>query len=227
MNEIWKAIDGFEGSYEISNTGKVKALERVVMNNGGMQRKHERILKANYSNGHAMVILCKEGKTYPRFVHRLVACAFIPNPDNKPVVDHIDTDPTNNCVDNLRWVTVKENANNPLSRKHGSESKKGHPYWGRPLTDDERDTIRKALTGKKAGPELRKKLSESHLNSEISLQTSRRNIKKACASNVGKHRSEATKEKIGAKSRGRFKGKKWKIENGKRVWYEPSTDKKE
>ena len=111
MKEIWKNVEGFEGLYEVSNLGRVKALDRYVVNNGGLQHKKERILKQRINkNKHCTVVLCKDGKTYPRLVHRLVAIAFIPNPDNKPIIDHIDTDPTNNRVDNLRWVTQQETA---------------------------------------------------------------------------------------------------------------------
>lgn len=125
MKEVWKTIEGFEGFYEVSNLGRIKALERLVENNGGMQKKHEKILKENRSNGHSMVVLCRDKKTYPRLVHRLVAQAFIPNPENKPVVDHIDTNAFNNRVENLRWVTQQENCMNPLTREHNSKSKMG------------------------------------------------------------------------------------------------------
>lgn len=129
VQEEWKAIDGFEGFYEVSNFGKIKSLERRVMNNGGLQRRHEKILKEHHGpTGHCLVVLCKDGKTYPRLVHRLVAVAFIPNPEDKPVVDHIDTNPMNNRIDNLRWVTTKENCNNELTRKHNSESKTGRVF---------------------------------------------------------------------------------------------------
>ncbi len=162
--EVWKDIAGFEGCYEVSNLGNVKSLERRVLNNGGMQRRHEKILKAHSDKrqGHKMVMLCKDGKTYPRLVHRLVAEAFIPNPDNKPVVDHIDTDATNNRVENLRWVTQQENCMNPLTRINNSKSKMGHPYRGRPLTPEEIEKIRQANIGKKRSEETRRKLSESH-----------------------------------------------------------------
>lgn len=172
MIEIWKDIEGFEGLYQVSNLGQVKALERLVMNNGGLQHKHERILKPNASNNtHCIVVLCKEGKTYPRLVHRLVASAFIPNPDSKPNVDHIDTDKRNNHVTNLRWVTQKENCNNPLTRLHGSAAKKGHPYWGKPLSEESRKKISDALKGRKLSDEHRKKLSESHKGKRPSEET--------------------------------------------------------
>ena len=216
MKEIWKAIDGFEGLYEVSSLGRVKALDRYVLNNGGMQHKHQKILRTNVSKTkHQMVVLCKNGKTYPRLVHRLVAVAFLPNPDNKPVVDHIDTNPSNNCVDNLRWVTTKENANNPLSRVHNSESKKGHKCY---LTKHSEETKRKISESHKGVPlseEHRRKLSESHKGKTLSEER-----KAAMSKSMMGHKvSDETKEKIREKLKGVHKGKHWKIEKGKREWY--------
>lgn len=216
MKELWKTIEGFEGLYEVSNMGRIKALDRYVINNGGLQHKAERILKQNIQkNKHCMVVLCKNGKTYPKLVHRLVAIAFIPNPLNKPVVDHIDTDPTNNKVENLKWATVKENANNPLSRVNNSKSKKGHPYYGRPLTEEERKKISDANRGKKRTDEQRKKMSESHKGKKAS-EKHREAVSRA---KKGHEVSAETRDKIKEKLKSVHKGKSWKIEGGKRVWY--------
>lgn len=216
MKELWKEIEGFEGLYEVSNMGRVKALDRYVMNNGGLQHKAERILKQNIQkNKHCMVVLCKNGKTYPKLVHRLVAIAFIPNPQNKPVVDHIDTDPTNNKVENLRWATVKENANNPLSRVNNSKSKKGHPYYGRPLTEEERKKISDAHKGKKMTEEHKKALSNAHKGKK----TSEKHREAVSRAKKGHEVSAETRDKIREKLKGVHKGKSWRIEGGKRVWY--------
>ena len=105
MEELWKDIDGYEGLYQVSNLGNVKSLN---YNRTGK----ERILKpGNNGLGYLNVLLCKNGKTKTFKIHRLVANAFIPNPYNKPEVNHKDENKTNNCVDNLEWMTSKENNN--------------------------------------------------------------------------------------------------------------------
>lgn len=70
------------------------------------------------SGGYRAVVLHQDGRQARYLVHRLVAMYFIPNPENKPYVDHIDTNPTNNAVENLRWVTPGENSNNHLTLEH-------------------------------------------------------------------------------------------------------------
>ena len=221
MQEKWKDIIGFEGLYVVSNTGKVKALERLVLNNGGLQHKHERILKAHVdARGYCSVVLCKDGKTYPKSVHRLVAEAFISNLENKPYVDHIDTNPSNNYVDNLRWATQKENALNLLTRQHLSQAKMGHEYWGRPLTDEERKKISDANKGRVFTEEHKKKLSDAHKGKKLSEE----HKKKVAQSKIGTKYSEESKQKMREKALGRFKGKHWKLVGGKRVWYSEPED---
>lgn len=124
MLEIWKAIEDYEDLYQVSNLGRVKSLNYK-------RTGKERILKPGYYTkyGHQDVNLCKDGVRTMKSIHRLVAEAFIPNPENKPCIDHIDCNPTNNCVYNIRWVSHKENSNNPLSIIHQRDSKGGQPIY--------------------------------------------------------------------------------------------------
>lgn len=126
--EIWKDIDGYNGLYQVSNLGNVKSVERFRTNGKGGYIQKSRILKTGKRNGYLFVNLCKDGVVKTFKVHRLVANHFLPNPEKKPEIDHINTDSTDNRVENLRWVTHKENMNNPLSRKKQSGSMQGKKY---------------------------------------------------------------------------------------------------
>ena len=116
MEEIWKDIEGYEGYYQVSNLGNVRRLERLVNHwrkNGHLRPQPARVLKQCRGNSRQRygVILCKEGKTKRFPVHRLVAMAFIPNPNNYPCINHKDENAYNNCVDNLEWCSYKYNSN--------------------------------------------------------------------------------------------------------------------
>ena len=102
MEEIWKDIQGYEGLYMVSNLGNIKSL------NYRRTGKEEYLTFLTNSTEHIQVILFKNGNKKPFQVHILVAQAFIPNPENKSEVHHIDGNPANNSVDNLMWVTHKE-----------------------------------------------------------------------------------------------------------------------
>lgn len=117
IEEIWKDICGYEGKYQVSSLGSVKSLDY-------RRTGKERILKIGKSRGYLNVNLCKNSKTKMFKVHRLVANAFIPNPENKPFIDHINTIKDDNRAENLRWVTCKENSNNVLtiSKRFGSNN---------------------------------------------------------------------------------------------------------
>ena len=134
MKEIWKDIEDYEG-YQVSNFGRVRSLDRY---DGRGWWIKGRILKPIMDKkGYLTVGLSKNNQRKTFKVHRLVALHFIPNIENKPEIDHINTIKTDNTVwlnedgsvnfdkTNLRWATPKENSNNPLSIIKKSESKKG------------------------------------------------------------------------------------------------------
>lgn len=110
-NEIWKDIIGYEGFYKISNYGKVKSLARLVkMGPNKFRQTNEMFLNPSKSiHGYWRLCLQKNGKRNMHFIHRLIGKAFIPNPENKPEINHINGIRDDNSMDNLEWVTTLEN----------------------------------------------------------------------------------------------------------------------
>lgn len=127
MNEIWKPIKEYEGLYEVSNCGHVKSLSRYVNNNGTKVIHKGRILKPSNRHGYLCVVLRKNNKSKSFSVHRLVAQAFIPNPNQYQVINHKDENKQNNKVLNLEWCTQKFNCNYGHHNVKISQSIKGKP----------------------------------------------------------------------------------------------------
>lgn len=112
--EVWRPIKGFEGRLEVSNMGRIRSIERIVAFGQNKRKVHQTIYKLhNDKDGYKMAGI--SGKTIK--VHRAVAETFIPNPDNRPQVNHIDGDKSNNRADNLEWATQEENMQH--ASKHG------------------------------------------------------------------------------------------------------------
>lgn len=128
MKEIWKDINGYEGLYQVSNMGRVKSIGRYITFDNGWSNEakmyiHGGILEiSKQSQGYSQVSLCKKGRRITKRLNRLVAIAFLPNPYNKPQVNHIDGNKSNNCANNLEWVTDIEN------KKHAKEHGLLRPY---------------------------------------------------------------------------------------------------
>ena len=100
MEEIWKDVEGYEGLYQVSNMGRVRSLRRNIILRQRITRKGYKMVKLSTNN-------IRKGY----YIHRLVATAFIPNPDNLPQVNHKDENKLNNCVGNLEWCDCKYNQN--------------------------------------------------------------------------------------------------------------------
>lgn len=135
--EEWRDITGYEGLYQVSNLGRVRSLDRYVESKIICKSFIKgKILNTSFQkNGYVVITLSKSGKRKQFKIHRLVAQAFISNFENKPEVNHKDGDKTNNCSDNLEWVTRKENNQHAFDTGlNNNHSKK--------LTDDEIRTVR-------------------------------------------------------------------------------------
>lgn len=111
MNEIWKDIKGYEGLYQVSNLGNVRSVDRIVLRNGIQVPRKGKILNQIKFGDYLTVHLSKNGIKKHFRIHRLVAEAFLSNPDNLPIVNHKDYNVFNNNVDNLEWCSYKYNNN--------------------------------------------------------------------------------------------------------------------
>lgn len=142
---VRRPVPGYEGYYEVDNLGRVFSVDRIihVNDNGRIYDKpiHGAVLKqTNHSKGYKTVSLTKNGKTTQEYVHRIVASAFIPNPDNLPAVNHKDEDKTNNFVENLEWCTISYN--NAYGTKTQKQAAK---IRGIPHKEDHKEKISNSL----------------------------------------------------------------------------------
>lgn len=112
MMEEWKDIEGFEGYYQVSSLGRVRSLDRMVRSavKSGYRTSRGIVMRQDVGRfGYCRVPLSMKRKTVAYLIHRLVATAFIPNPNNHPAVNHIDGNKLNNAVENLEWITHQGN----------------------------------------------------------------------------------------------------------------------
>jgi hypothetical protein len=173
MLEEWKDVVGYEGLYEVSNTGKVRSLDRIVFQKN-MYKTIKRIYPGRLLSqkkdeyGYYDVGLSKNGKIRTYRTHRIVAQAFIPNEKNLPQVNHKDENPSNNHADNLEWCTAKYNVNYGTRTERMSKTN-----TGRKFSEERKRHISESLKGKRAG---------------------------ASNNMFGKHHSEEAKQKIREKA---------------------------
>lgn len=125
--EEWRDVVGFENVYMISSFGRVASLERYVPMNDTEKLIHKNILSCTMTNsGYFQAKLWSNNKQTYVYVHRMVAEAFIPNPNKYSCVDHIDTNRLNNTPENLRWCTHSMNSMNPITNERMKKSLKGN-----------------------------------------------------------------------------------------------------
>lgn len=185
MEEIWKDIEGYEGIYQVSNLGRIKSF---IGYNGHEYVDRVKILKqSNTTTGYKKVELTKNKLKKSHKVHRLVAFAFIPNPNHKPNINHKDGNPVNNKVENLEWCTQKENVQHAvdtglrgvynfdkaelkeLYRKYGS-SRIGEIY-GTSATPILKAINKYGITKRKSGAQNKFNITEEFLLSELKSKT--------------------------------------------------------
>ena len=124
--EIWKDIKGFEGLYQVSNTGKVRSLDREITKPnkyGEVQNFKLKGKELRFNDNGKGYLSVQLGRGNRKYVHRLVAEAFVDNPNNSPSINHIDNNTKNNKASNVEWVTQQENIQHKVKqgRQHKGE----------------------------------------------------------------------------------------------------------
>lgn len=147
MKEVWRTVNGFPEKLKVSNLGRIMSGSRILKNE---------VSKCGYYRIH----VSHEGKIYRELVHRLVAMAFLPNPKNKPCVNHIDGDKSNNAVDNLEWCTYGEN--NKHAYDAGLKDSKGENNGQHKLTEEQVLEIRSLYQKRKINGNNGRVLAEKY-----------------------------------------------------------------
>lgn len=163
-NEEWRTIKDYP-NYMVSNHARVKSIATVVEYKDGRRRqRREKIKTQTHSHGYVVVRLFNQDNERGVLikVHRLIAEAFIPNPENKPYIDHINTIRDDNRIENLKWVTHKENMNNPISKKNLSDA--GKRWTSRPGMRNKMSKIRKMQL---MDSDFRQRMKESNNQPEV------------------------------------------------------------
>ena len=141
---MWKDIKGYEGLYQINSKGQIKHLpyqRKNILTNGTSLMKERIIRPFTENHGYQLARLYKNSKATPYLVHRLVAEAFIPNPDNLPEVNHKDENKLNNNADNLEWCSHKYNINYGSSIKKRVQTQTNRKDLSKPVICVETETI--------------------------------------------------------------------------------------
>lgn len=164
--EVWKDIEGYEGIYQISSLGRVKSCDRYTPKKNGRMRHEKEKLRALIDVHGYLYCELWINNTHKRYaIHRLVAGAFIPNPENKPEVNHKDGNKKNNVVDNLEWVTYSENNLHAFKlglMKAYDRSGENNPMYGKHHSDSAKEKIGAVHKGLKHSEEAKRKMSAKH-----------------------------------------------------------------
>lgn len=117
LDNDWRDIPGFP-HYQINRVGQVKRLDAIIRDSNGLEFfRRGRILSSRKTKlGYVQVDMCENGKPYSKFIHVLLATVFIPNPNNLPLVNHIDENPSNNDLSNLEWCDYSYNAKHSIEK---------------------------------------------------------------------------------------------------------------
>lgn len=182
--EIWKDIKGYKGYYQVSNLGRVKSLDRYSIDRRGGKHFLKGIILTPYlCKGYLRICLHVNGKQKQLAVHRLVAEAFIPNPNNYPQINHKDENKTNNTVDNLEWCTAKYNNNygTRLERIKAANIREGYKKMVK--TREEKNIGRKqvrCITTGKVFNSLKEAGEYYHCNLVKHMSAIKKGIRKHC-----------------------------------------------
>jgi hypothetical protein len=135
VDEIWLPVVGLEGSYEVSNLGRIRSLSRVIMRRDGKPKTitGRFLTQRTDRDGYPVVTLSEAGRPMVRRVHRMVATAFYGEPQGDLVACHNDGNPQNNHVDNLRWDTVSGNCKDRVAHGRHELSERNHCPRNHPL----------------------------------------------------------------------------------------------
>lgn len=162
MSEMWAPIAGYEGSYEVSDLGRVRSIERRVQSAGRNTFVRGRILRLfKDDKGYPMVGLCRDNKKWTAKVHRLVAEAFVPG-DKSLTVNHRDMCKSNNAAANLEWVSRDDNL--AEAWEHGTHCPHRNPLMRRKLTPEAVEMMKRDRAGGATYRQLGDKYGVTHVN---------------------------------------------------------------
>lgn len=124
LDNDWRDIPNFP-HYKINKSGQIKRIDAIIKDSNGLEffRRGRILSNRKHKNGYIQVDMCENGISHTKFVHVLLATVFIPNPNNLPLVNHIDENPSNNDLSNLEWCNYSYNAKHSIEKIRKSHSK--------------------------------------------------------------------------------------------------------